>query len=1037
MAVNCPAGKYCPSGTSSNQNVCPKGYYCPANSRHPTPCPKGNYCPEGASTPIQCEAGFYCPDLASQHAQCTPNFYCPVGSFVQLPCTGNTFSDAQASVCSCVSPPYGVSVPSGSDCIVTCNPGFTSYQGQCFPSMKPAQLTYLNANGTPSAVATQKIAYTCPPCYSLAGSLCSFSSTCTPICPNGYVVNQNSVCTQCPSGKQSLNNQCVDANAGFYALLGVEMACAPGTYSQAGATACTLCPAGTSSAIIGATSLATCTTCPIGTYSGSGAMSCTPCAQGTYSTSTGRTTPCSSQCRTSCPSGNYVSPACTAWANAECSSCSAPSGLQYVTGLCSGSGSTNTQFATSPSCNPGYYLSDSSSGAYNTLGSAGTCQPCANNPTGSQYVTTVCGTRTNTSIATRTCPAGQYAQGFSAGSYNTLGSAGTCTACALPSGEYDYVTGVCSMPTSNTTIATSTCAWWQGLYASGLIAGSYNTLGSAGTCTGCSAPSGTQYVTTVCGKRTNTVFATKTCPAGQYGKGFNPGSYNALGTLGTCATCTLPSGPMLAQEKVRWHQTGPGKLMFMTSDSNAMTAVCKIITAGVFTLRKVNSLAGSAHVESNYDSIFTYVSAIEINSLYIEVTYTPTKTFEQHCVSDFLFDGLPYTPGASSPGAIPVYVPPSSAYVGASAAPENDVGWAFTRPGKILVDPTRANVASLLAKLPTSVYFTLSNVRSSLAGSAINASVYNTIFTYFGTSNYDGTLVWIHYFTPTPRTFSEHRFANFSFSGQAPTVITPLVTPVLTGPKKTDVRWHGADAGRIIFDNQDTNAMATLANLRTSVNFTVTNVRSSPSGAPYVYSGCNENTACDKPLYDGLFTFTGVTDLNARYIYINYTPANTFEQHRYADFSLDVPTAATLAAEAARLKAIQDAIDAAAAAEAARIQAIRNATAAYLLSIPVPSSPIQPNQMAWLGSEPGVLRVEISQLETRKTIGKMQAAGQFTLTNAVVNSSYITAPGTFTYTSVGTDPNDPALVRVNFTPATTQIGVSKMGINRGYATFNF
>jgi hypothetical protein len=160
--VNCPAGKYCPSGTSATQNVCPKGYYCPANSRHPTPCPKGNYCPEGASAPTQCEAGFYCPDLASQHTPCTPGFYCPAGAFTQLICSGNTFSAAQASVCSCVSPPHGSVTDTGTDCIITCDPGFAPYMGQCIPSMKPGQLTYLNADGTNSATPTQKIAYMCP-----------------------------------------------------------------------------------------------------------------------------------------------------------------------------------------------------------------------------------------------------------------------------------------------------------------------------------------------------------------------------------------------------------------------------------------------------------------------------------------------------------------------------------------------------------------------------------------------------------------------------------------------------------------------------------------------------------------------------------------------------------------------------------------------------------------------------------------------------------------------------------------------------------
>jgi len=536
--VNCPAGKYCPSGTSSNQNVCPKGYYCPVNSRHPTPCPKGNYCPEGASAPIQCEAGFYCPDLAAQHTPCTPGFYCPAGAFTQLICSGNTFSEAQASVCSCIPPPRGRVVSTATDCIVTCDPGFAPYMGQCIPSMKPAQLTYLNADGSNSAVPTQNIAYTCPPCYSLKGSLCSFSGTCSPTCPNGYIVNQDFVCTQCPSGKQSRNNQCVDADAGYYASLGVEIACPPGTYSAPGSTACTRCPAGTASATIGASS---CSPCSIGTYSASlGATSCTPCAQGTYSTSTGRTTACSTQCRTSCPGGQYVTAACSAWADVGCSQCSAPSASQYVTAVCSGS--TNTQFATFPSCNVGYYATARSSGAYNTLGSGGLCSQCSTPSGSSQYVTAVCSPTADTQFGNKmTCAANQYMTGYNAGTYNSVGSSGGCNTCSNPSGT-QYVTAVCS-PTADTQFGNkTTCAANQ--YTSGYSAGAYNAVGTAGSCSMCSSPSaGSQYVSVVCSPTADTQFGNKmTCAANQYMTGYNAGTYNSVGSSGGCNTCSNPSG---------------------------------------------------------------------------------------------------------------------------------------------------------------------------------------------------------------------------------------------------------------------------------------------------------------------------------------------------------------------------------------------------------------------------------------------------------------------------------------------------------------
>jgi hypothetical protein len=229
--------------------------------------------------------------------------------------------------------------------------------------------------------------------------------------------------------------------------------------------------------------------------------------------------------------------ACSAWADVGCTQCSDPSASQYVTAVCSAS--TNTQVAQFPSCNAGYYSVNRSSGAYNALGSGGSCSQCTN-PSGSQYVTAVCGETTNTTTATKTCPAGQYAPGFSAGAYNTVGSGGTCTACTLPTG-LQYVTGVCSMPSTNTTIATRE-ACPAGQYISGFSAGSYSAVGSAGTCATCSSPSASQYTSIACSTFADTQFGAKpTCSASQYLSGFSTGTSSAAGSAGTCTACSTPS----------------------------------------------------------------------------------------------------------------------------------------------------------------------------------------------------------------------------------------------------------------------------------------------------------------------------------------------------------------------------------------------------------------------------------------------------------------------------------------------------------------
>lgn len=47
----CPAGFYCVVGTTNDGTVppivCPAGNYCPEGSSQPTRCPEGKYCPEG------------------------------------------------------------------------------------------------------------------------------------------------------------------------------------------------------------------------------------------------------------------------------------------------------------------------------------------------------------------------------------------------------------------------------------------------------------------------------------------------------------------------------------------------------------------------------------------------------------------------------------------------------------------------------------------------------------------------------------------------------------------------------------------------------------------------------------------------------------------------------------------------------------------------------------------------------------------------------------------------------------------------------
>ena len=597
--VGCPAGYYCPSGTSSSQHICPAGYYCPANSKHPKPCPGGKYCVQGSAGPADCGPGFYCPRLSKLRTQCTIGNYCPGNnSKAQIPCPGKTHSAGGASSCSCVSPENGTSTGTPPNCTVTCNNSFTMFNGQCFPSSRPSKVDYMNADGTLSVTPTNYITYVCPPCYSLIGNFCTFSSTCQPTCPTGYVVSVNGKCVMCPPGKQSLNNKCVTADAGYYSALGVEVACPAGTWSAAGSSQCSLCPAGTSSSVIGATSSTTCNPCPAGTWSSAGASRCTPCAPGTYSTDIGRTSACTNRC-TTCPTNRYMSSACTAWQNTVCTPCSPPDAYHYVSFMCGPT--TDTQFSSHPVCASKYYLQNAVSGAYNLLGSPGTCAQCSNPVADTaQYVSVICGMKTNTVIRTMTCAANEYASGFDQGSSARVGRAGQCKSCTAPdpdtaqyvtevckttadtqittkmcsTGQYadsliqgtisktgsqgvcrdclspvagttQYVTAVCTA-TINTQVATKTCA--RDEYVSGLVQGSRSTIGNAGKCTTCSTPKNNQYVSAVCGLLTDTQLATKTCSTGQYLS--NPGTYNIRGSA-TCSPCSEPTSTQYVTDVCR------------------------------------------------------------------------------------------------------------------------------------------------------------------------------------------------------------------------------------------------------------------------------------------------------------------------------------------------------------------------------------------------------------------------------------------------------------------------------------------------------
>lgn len=107
---------------------CPAGYFCPVGTSEPVPCHPGSYTPSsGYSECLSCAAGYYClagsDDFLSQ--VCPPGHYCSAGTrlITQYPCPVGTFSntpgltnESQCEQCLpgmyCSSP--GLTTPSGS-----------------------------------------------------------------------------------------------------------------------------------------------------------------------------------------------------------------------------------------------------------------------------------------------------------------------------------------------------------------------------------------------------------------------------------------------------------------------------------------------------------------------------------------------------------------------------------------------------------------------------------------------------------------------------------------------------------------------------------------------------------------------------------------------------------------------------------------------------------------------------------------------------------------------------------------------------------
>ncbi|CDW74865.1 cast multi-domain protein [Stylonychia lemnae] len=351
----CDQGYFCISGSTSmtpiNQSIetygpCPAGKYCPLGTSYPIPCPAGTF----SSTAYQysntsckpCTTGFYCSQsgLSAPTGSCDPGFYCPGGQISPRPknfsCKEGEYCPAKSGLPTIVPAGYYQSMPFQSTYVICpkgyyCEEGSTQYKNNSCPPgyYCPAGTQYKNQYPCPAGKYQPLTGqYTCIDCDPgkycnqtglsqvkgdcSAGYYCkSGSATATPItfqngvevggqckkgyyCPSGSAVMRPCLPGQY-CGKVGLDKPSGQCKAGYYCLTTAIVStpnneidgggiCPAGYYCQEGSTVPIPCPVGTFSSLSGNTHKDNCTICLNGTYCESSGLSAPTgqCARGYY-----------------------------------------------------------------------------------------------------------------------------------------------------------------------------------------------------------------------------------------------------------------------------------------------------------------------------------------------------------------------------------------------------------------------------------------------------------------------------------------------------------------------------------------------------------------------------------------------------------------------------------------------------------------------------------------------------------------------------------------------------------------------------------
>ncbi|XP_070551431.1 multiple epidermal growth factor-like domains protein 6 [Ptychodera flava] len=297
--TSCLYGKYCGSeGLTQPTGDCYGGFYCLRGARDPNnptedetggPCPAGHFCPNGTSFPLgclpgtynslegqveclPCEPGYWCPANATTYLStvCPAGHYCPASTqySTQYPCPAGTYNDFEGkqSIDDCKPcPPGEYCATAGLDTSTgSCSAGWYCIRGAW--SDQPTDYGFSNITIN-CYCPSNSTGGQCEP-----GEFCPIgSSEPTPCLPGHY-------CEQ--SGLANVTGEC---DAGHYCVSGASVrnptdgttgdTCPTGHYCPQGIVDPVACPAGHFSNATGNTELSDCLACLPGHYCGDNGLS--------------------------------------------------------------------------------------------------------------------------------------------------------------------------------------------------------------------------------------------------------------------------------------------------------------------------------------------------------------------------------------------------------------------------------------------------------------------------------------------------------------------------------------------------------------------------------------------------------------------------------------------------------------------------------------------------------------------------------------------------------------------------------------------